>query len=256
MGGIDAEENEYPWQAFVAVGRIRCAGVVIGDKWVLTTERCMVRKARPRDIKVYLGEHNIKNDNDKGMLYNVEQIIRHPKFTKVAWGLYYNDFALMKLSSKIDWAAHVHIRPICLPSDTSQSYVGRDAIVAGWGLLENPDVHEWKLNPTLKEVTVKVITNAACDEKYVKRNRLKIYPQHLCTNDDGKGSCQGDAGSPLISTSGNGVKLGENYELIGIVSFGIGCGNPNYPDVYSRITSALDWIYSATSGSWSTCPRT
>ena len=30
--------------------------------------------------------------------------------------------------------------------------------------------------------------------------------------------------------------------LIGITSFGAGCGAPNRPGVYTRVTSYLDWL--------------
>ena len=30
--------------------------------------------------------------------------------------------------------------------------------------------------------------------------------------------------------------------LIGIVAWNAGCGDVNYPDVYSRVSDVLDWI--------------
>ena len=43
---------------------------------------------------------------------------------------------------------------------------------------------------------------------------------------------------PLIATD----KATNSYTLVGVVSFGIGCGRDGYPGVYARVTSALQWI--------------
>lgn len=63
----------------------------------------------------------------------------------------------------------------------------------------------------------------------------KITPRMLCAgvNGGGKDACQGDSGGPLVSSGdGDGVTPGSNYELIGVVSWGDGCGD--YPGVYAR----------------------
>ena len=36
--------------------------------------------------------------------------------------------------------------------------------------------------------------------------------------------------------------------IVGVTSFGSGCGDPNFPGVYSRITEVKSWIQSTVSG--------
>ena len=63
-------------------------------------------------------------------------------------------------------------------------------------------------------------------------------------------------GGPLVTAgTGDGVSAGGNYELIGVVSWGIRCAEADYPGVYARVTKQLDWIYDTTQQGWSTCPR-
>lgn len=53
-------------------------------------------------------------------------------------------------------------------------------------------------------------------------------------------ACQGDSGGPLMSEGSVGL---ERYTLLGLVSFGPRtCGVSNFPGVYTRITSYIDWI--------------
>ena len=80
---------------------------------------------------------------------NSEIIVIHPSFSQ---SLDY-DFALVKLERKIQWQENPHIRPVCLPADASQTYQGKTATVAGWGIRKGGP------RPYLQEVEVGVITN-------------------------------------------------------------------------------------------------
>jgi len=48
---------------------------------------------------------------------------------------------------------------------------------------------------------------------------------------------KGDSGGPLMLKSDTGA-----WSIVGIVSGGDGCAQPNKPGIYARITAHLDWI--------------
>ena len=52
-------------------------------------------------------------------------------------------------------------------------------------------------------------------------------------------SCQGDSDGPFVRKAKNSRG---GFELIGIVSWGIGCAEPNLPGVYVDVFHYLDWI--------------
>ena len=118
-------------------------------------------------------------------------------------------------------------------------FLGAKAVVAGWGALApHPNTTTIKQPYKLQDITVTVIPNDECGD-YPKG---EITDKMLCAHSPGKDACQGDSGGPLV-TEVNG-----RYTLIGVVSWGYGCALPEYPGVYARVTSVLDWIKDVTHG--------
>ena len=66
-----------------------------------------------------------------------------------------------------------------------------------------------------------------------------IQLKNLGLAEGGKDACQGDSGGPLV-TKATGVDAG--YSLIGVVSFGIGCGKPGLYGIYAEFSKFLGWV--------------
>ena len=89
-------------------------------------------------------------------------------------------------------------------------------------------------------VRVPTLTNSDCyDDYFDQHNMPMITDSMICAGYPGVGgkdSCQGDSGGPLVcDNNGNAV-------IAGVVSWGIGCGDPKHPGVYARVTHVLEWI--------------
>ena len=54
----------------------------------------------------------------------------------------------------------------------------------------------------------------------------------------GVDTCQGDSGGPLVCRESDA----DPYLLHGVTSFGIGCAEPGYPGVYTRVSKYVNWI--------------
>ncbi|XP_013193920.2 transmembrane protease serine 9 [Amyelois transitella] len=229
VGGFEAGTNEFPWMARLTYfKRFYCGGMLINDRYVLTAAHC-VKGFMWFMIKVTFGEHNRCNSTIRPETRFALRAIAN-KFTLSNFD---NDIALLRLNERVPISDA--IKPICLPSNNQDLYVGVKALAAGWGTL----TEEGKPACTLQEVEVPVMSNQQC--RNTKYTANMITDNMLCAGypDTGKkDSCQGDSGGPLIAER----KFDTRYELIGVVSWGNGCARPGYPGVYTRVTNYLDWI--------------
>lgn len=55
-------------------------------------------------------------------------------------------------------------------------------------------------------------------------------------------TCQGDSGGPLMMYTAS-----EQWVLVGLTSYGIGCARANYAGVYTRVAAYQSWIATTTS---------
>ncbi|MEE6484690.1 hypothetical protein FKM82_013977 [Ascaphus truei] len=90
---------------------------------------------------------------------------------------------------------------------------------------------------SLKEAMLPLISTRKCNSSCVYDG--DITPRMLCAGYlTGKvDACQGDSGGPLV------CQTDYTWRLVGVVSWGMGCAEPNRPGVYTKIVAFLDWIH-------------
>lgn len=75
-----------------------------------------------------------------------------------------------------------------------------------------------------------------CSQAYTSPNGSIIQPDMLCATGPGD-ACQDDSGGPLV------CQVAGTWQQAGVVSWGEGCGHPDKPGVYARVTAYISWIH-------------
>ncbi|XP_075822108.1 transmembrane protease serine 5 isoform X2 [Microtus pennsylvanicus] len=90
---------------------------------------------------------------------------------------------------------------------------------------------------TLQDTVVPLLSTHLCNSSCVYSGALTH--RMLCAGylDGRTDACQGDSGGPLVCPSG------DVWHLVGVVSWGRGCAEPNHPGVYAKVAEFLDWIH-------------
>jgi secreted trypsin-like serine protease len=254
-GGNDADAKDWPFVVALVDqrGEQFCGGSLINNQWVLTAAHCVLIWARNRQIvRNADGSPKLKDlatfyvrgvssaGKVAGFRGQVGKLLVHPQYevsrtAESPLGADINDLALIKLQRAID------IEPRKIPLLATKQFEMAWAAantcsgVAGWGVRPNGFV-----SSRLQEVGIPVVDSDICRDAYAGRYRIDPSA-HLCAGflrSGTKDACQGDSGGPLIVRAGPTRSL-----LVGVVSFGYLCGQPNSPGVYTRVATYRDWIF-------------
>lgn len=161
-----------------------------------------------------------------GQVRQANLIINHPSYNSRTID---NDISLIRVSAAFTLSNA--ISAIALPNQGSGVSTGAYGIVSGWGTLAQGAS---SLPATLQSVWVPVVAQATCNAAYWGG----ITDNMLCAGylAGGRDACQGDSGGPYAV----------NGQLVGVVSWGSGCAQRNYPGVYARVANYRTWISSNT----------
>ncbi|ETN71027.1 trypsin [Necator americanus] len=226
VGGIEADAHSWPWVIqLIYRGVHRCGGALIDEEFVVTAAHCFARSRNPAMYRVHVGGHK----SGSGRAHFIKNLSTHSLFN-VVWPSSY-DVAVLRIAPPVKLNETNTARTICMPSLPPMP--NKLCVVAGWGMTKE----NGRRSEVLREIHVPILPFTQCNNLAHYAGRVHL-PSMLCAGytQGIVDSCQGDSGGPLMCAN-----MGR-WEVHGLVSWGIGCGRPGNPGVYSNVHAALPWI--------------
>ncbi|GGT09752.1 S1 family peptidase [Streptomyces chromofuscus] len=233
VGGFPIDAAESPWTVALSsrdrFGGTRsgqfCGAVAVGRTTVLTAAHCLgedvlgMPAGQVRDLKVVVGRTDLRSD--EGQEIPVRETWVNPAYDGVSNA---GDFAVLTLAGQLPENAVIGMAG---PGDAAYAS-DTPATVYGWGDVTGAGDYPYGL----RAARVRVLSDALCERAYPgSADGTYRADSMLCAGErvGGRDACQGDSGGPLVAQG----------RLIGLVSWGSGCGRPGSPGVYTRVSDAL-----------------
>nr|AID60363.1 trypsin-29 [Nilaparvata lugens] len=227
----EAGPGEWPWHAAILERNAVyvCGASLLDEYWILTAAHC-VDKYDPTVLRARLGEHDVSSVQEPVLHEerDVAQIVVHPEFDNKTLT---NDIALLRLKYPADRKSNIDV--VCLPENQVFG-TNSTCYITGWGRRSEDTKH----SVILKEVQVPLWRNVDCENALKKHfgPRFTLSQTSVCAGAEGRDACDGDGGGPLVCEEN-----GKWYQA-GVVSFGVGCGRPDIPGVYTKVQRYRAWI--------------
>lgn len=243
VGSEPAMPEEIPWQVGLYYnghspsGNIFCGGVILNDRWIVTAAHCFeymyldtLRVLYKNDVRVFSGSTDLTDTT--AVSSTINRLIIHPDYNPIKL---LNDIAILELDTPLDLSKNTQSR-IFAPdfNDFSQYLVpGTLVTISGWGITDKKNKPD-----DLQKAVIPIARHDTCERNYLSINEV-VTDDMICAGYDsgGKDSCQGDSGGPMYILNDNG-----NSILLGIVSWGEGCGESGYYGIYTDFFKYVHWI--------------
>jgi len=230
VGGQPANRGTTPWYVLLFPydngGYSMCGGTAIGQRWILTAAHCVNGQSGGEiaTSEAYVNPAT-SNPSSAGNI-DWESVTIHPAYNDNTSKY---DFALIRTKRTIGTTT------LGYNSDTNAPSFNAALKVYGFGTLSSGG----NASTFLRTAPINDLAGAAgaCGDYGYGYDPETM----LCAGVVGGliDACQGDSGGPLTSAAGS-------LELVGVVSWGNGCAEADYPGVYSRVSTAAGWILGTT----------
>jgi len=252
MGGavVGVAGRQFPWQLSLSTGWLgmfyqhRCGAALITRRHALTAAHCLAGRGSwwslPGAGLYLLAGFRTHQQRDTAAVGRVVRYTLHPQFVS---STYEQDIAVLELSRP--FLLSPAVLPVCMPAPSLSrpahytSLVGRPAWLSGWG-------RRWGGGPLasqLQAVLLPVLDNYQCMAWYNGTGLPQYIPAStfLCAGwrAGGRDACSGDSGGPLVVERATDGRA----EVVGLVSWGVGCGEPGRPGVYTRVAQFAPWVW-------------
>ncbi|KAJ9055836.1 hypothetical protein DSO57_1039089 [Entomophthora muscae] len=222
-GGEVTPKFKYNWLTSLSYrGKHKCGGTLLNSCTVLTAAHCVY--GRDEEWRARFHRHNLTltSAEENGRESRIFNRTVHPNFDTT--GNNENDVAIWKVRAGVASFVFLDTGKFAVPDTLLR--------VVGWGITEARS----GTSPILKEVKVPVYDPAKCRIAFPELDASSQF----CAGypEGGRDACQADSGGPIFHIS----KL--RYTLVGIVSYGEGCGEKGFPGVYTNISTVKHFILS------------
>ncbi|XP_075300237.1 transmembrane protease serine 9 isoform X4 [Opisthocomus hoazin] len=238
VGGSAASRGEFPWQVSLRENNEHfCGAAVLTERWLVSAAHCFTEFQDPAMWAAYTGTTSLRGSDGGAVKMGIARIIPHPSYNTDTADY---DVAVLELKRPVTFTKY--IQPVCLPDAGHHFPTSKKCLISGWGYLRGDFCKQVVKPEFLQKATVELLDQTLCSSLYSHA----LTDRMMCAGYlEGKiDSCQGDSGGPLVCQEPSG-----KFFLVGIVSWGIGCGEARRPGVYTRVTKLRDWILDAISSS-------
>lgn len=237
-GGASAEQRNFcmhlNWDIYsnqyVFAG---CGGALIGNCHVLTAAHCSALSRTGMPDAVFCNAYNPFQGN-YGRPYHfstVTTVLKHPGHNTVT---NQNDVEILQLDTCVPSLSQYPVMKVATTTFLAGLASATTLVVSGFGRISQFDPTQVS---SLQSVALPYIPTTECSNYYPGR----ITNDMICAGraTGGVDACQGDSGGPLFYQGPGGDA---DQTIVGIVSWGGGCAQPNQPGVYASVAYFYDWI--------------